>query len=71
MEPAEYEDWYGTLDAAKRACQTEHDCVGVYDSCGGGNNFYTCTTSVESSSCGSIFFQKYGNVTGLYLDHHK
>ena len=65
-----YEDGYGTLDAAKRACHTAHDCVGVYDRCGGGNDFGTCTTSVTSSSCGAIFFKKSGNMTGLYLDHH-
>ena len=64
-----YEDGYGTLDAAKNACHTAHDCVGVYDLCGGGNNFGTCTTSVTSSGCGSIFFHKPAKTTGLYLDH--
>ena len=49
------------------ACKTETHCVGIYDQCGNGDIFGTCTASSETSSCGSIFLKRPGNMTRPFI----
>ena len=58
-----HNDGYTSLNAAIEACKMMISCVGVYDQCGNGEKFRTCTTSSQPSGCGTIFYKKSGNMT--------
>ena len=53
---------FTNLDVAKINCWPDAGCVGLYDDCGHGTDFYHCNAplSIQDSSCGSIVYQPIG-----------